>query len=330
MDKISVVIPVYKVEKYLDECILSIINQTYKNLEIILVDDGSPDKCGEICDNYSKIDNRIVVIHKENGGLSDARNVGIEIATGNYISFIDSDDYVNLKYFEILYNNIKKYDADVSICSYLKFYDGENLNNDDNINYYNNKQIEKKEALYNLYGKNRQNYVVAWGKLFDISLFNSLRFPKNKIHEDSFITYKIYINSKKIIYTNNKLYFYRQRENSIMTYISEKRLDDIESIEEQIKFYKDNNMNEIYIESIKYYSMALGTFYERFKKVNNYNICKKINFKRNILLKNIKKMNLDRFDRDYIKAPWSHSKYIELYWLVISIRNKILNYIIKE
>ena len=112
-DLITIVVPVYKVEQYLDKCVNSIINQTYKNLEIILVDDGSPDNCGKMCDEYAKNDNRIVVIHKENGGLSDARNAGIEIAKGKYISFIDSDDYVTEDYVEFLYALISNNNVEV-------------------------------------------------------------------------------------------------------------------------------------------------------------------------------------------------------------------------
>ena len=115
---ISVIVPIYKVEKYLNKCVKSIINQTYKNLEIILVDDGSPDNCGKICDKLAERDDRIRIIHKKNGGLSSARNAGIEIANGEYIGFVDSDDYIDNDMFETLYNNIKDNNADLSIIGY--------------------------------------------------------------------------------------------------------------------------------------------------------------------------------------------------------------------
>ncbi|MBO7334370.1 MAG: glycosyltransferase, partial [Lachnospiraceae bacterium] len=120
MELISVIVPVFEVEKYLKECIESILNQTYTNLEIILVDDGSPDKCGEICEEYAKTDNRIIVIHHENKGLSSARNRGLDIATGDYIGFVDSDDKIAPDMFEILLNNLKQYDADISICGFYR------------------------------------------------------------------------------------------------------------------------------------------------------------------------------------------------------------------
>ena len=115
---ISIIVPVYNVEQYLDDCLISIINQTYKNIEIILIDDGSTDKSGKICDEYAKKDSRIIVIHKENGGVSSARNAGLRIAKGAYIGFVDPDDWIAEDMYEVLYSNAKKYDADVSVCKY--------------------------------------------------------------------------------------------------------------------------------------------------------------------------------------------------------------------
>ena len=120
--KISVIVPIYKVENYLNRCVESIRKQTYRNLEIILVDDGSPDACGEMCDRYAQEDSRIRVIHKENGGLSDARNAGIEVAAGEYIAFIDSDDWIDDKMYEVLYHTLLKYDADIAECSYRNLF----------------------------------------------------------------------------------------------------------------------------------------------------------------------------------------------------------------
>lgn len=119
-DLISIIVPVYKVENYLSKCLDSMICQTYKNIEIILVDDGSPDNSGKICDDYAKKDSRIKVIHKENGGLSDARNAGLKIATGKYIGFVDSDDYISVEMYEKLYNQAKKEDADIACCNYYR------------------------------------------------------------------------------------------------------------------------------------------------------------------------------------------------------------------
>ena len=122
---LSVIVPIYNVEDYLNRCVDSIINQTYKNLEIILVDDGSPDNCPQMCDDYAKKDSRIRVVHKENGGLSDARNAGMKVATGEYVSFIDSDDYISLDFYETLFQTMVDNDSDIVECSVVKFYENE-------------------------------------------------------------------------------------------------------------------------------------------------------------------------------------------------------------
>lgn len=214
---ISVIVPVYKVEKYLSKCIDSIINQTYKNLEIILIDDGSPDECPKICDEYSKKDNRIKVIHKQNGGLSDARNFGIDESKGDYITFIDSDDYIDSDYIELLYKLLKENNSDISICNPKYIYENntEKINEDKKVD---KKQIEvytKYEAIETmLYQKEFDTS--AWGKLYKSELLQNIRFPKGKMYEDLDTIYKIFLNADKITYTNLKKYFYLQRETSIM------------------------------------------------------------------------------------------------------------------
>ena len=180
---ISVIVPIYKVEKYLKRCIESIINQTYHNLEIILVDDGSPDKCGEMCEEYSKKDKRIKVIHKENGGLSDARNKGLEIATGKYIGFVDSDDFIDKDMYKVLYNNLKNNNADMSICSIYQFENEEEIvkgyNKNETVITYN-----KQEMFNNFYDDLLRN-VVAWNKLYKADIFKDIKYPKGKAVEES-------------------------------------------------------------------------------------------------------------------------------------------------
>ena len=215
MDKplISIVVPIYKVELYLEKCINSIINQTYTNLEIILVDDGSPDRCPQICDEFAKKDNRIKVIHKKNGGVSAARNTGIANSNGLYISFVDSDDYIEPKMYEYLFNLIEEYNADVSTCGYRKI--GEDL--DEEVCSKNLFVLESKEALIKLsFGDIIQNYV--WNKLFKISLFvdNNIEFPEGKIIEDLAIMYKLIEKANKVIIGNKTMYYYVQRNNGYM------------------------------------------------------------------------------------------------------------------
>lgn len=214
---ISVVIPIYNVEKYLEQCIKSVINQTYRDLEIILVDDGSTDRSGDICDYYKTQDNRITVIHKENGGLSSARNVGIDLANGKYICFIDSDDFVDLSMLEIMEKEMKR--ADVVICGKEDIWKEsiESVNREEEVNE-NICMMTGENAFEHFLLEDKEGYVVAWNKLYHTDDFkkNSIRYPEGKIHEDCFTTYKLLLNAKKVAFVNMPLYKYRHREGSIM------------------------------------------------------------------------------------------------------------------
>ena len=210
-DLISIIIPVYNVEKYLKECVDSVRKQTYKNLEIILIDDGSKDNSGKLCDELAKEDNRIKVIHKENGGLSDARNVGIENATGEYIQFIDSDDFVEKDMIEILHNDICQEKADVSMCSLYLYKDGEKTTDASYKREIFNKELVLKEILLD---ERVRSY--AWNKMFKKSLFESIRFPKGKVFEDIYTMSPIFQKANKIVFNDIPLYYYRQREGSIL------------------------------------------------------------------------------------------------------------------
>ena len=211
-DLISIIIPVYKVEKYLEKCIESVLKQTYTNLQIILVDDGSPDNCGKICDEYAKKDSRIEVIHKINGGLSDARNVGINRANGRYIGFVDSDDYIKEDMYEKLINLIKEYDADISICNLYDVIDGKEYvrNKDNGIHEYSRIDILKEILL----DKNIQSY--AWNKLCKRELFDTIRFPVGRVMEDLGIAHKILFDAGQIAYSDEPLYYYYQRDGSTL------------------------------------------------------------------------------------------------------------------
>ena len=211
MSKISVIIPVYKVEKYLDKCIKSVVNQTFTDLEIILIDDGSPDRCPEICEQWAKKDSRIVVIHKKNGGLSDARNAGLNIATGEFISFVDSDDWIAKNMYEIMLNYLKREKADVCACGILACYPDKQIPMPVNSIVGNSHDI-----FLQLYTDARYP-VAAWNKLYKSKCWSNLRFPKGKICEDAFTTYKIIDTADRIVQIKDNLYFYRIRSNSIMT-----------------------------------------------------------------------------------------------------------------
>lgn len=235
MDKsgqISVVIPVYNVEKYLEKCLDSVVRQTYKDLEIILVDDGSTDRSGAICDKYANSDNRIIVIHQSNGGLSDARNKGINIATGRYIGFIDSDDYVSDDYFEVLHKLITSGPYQISICNPLYVYES-----DDEI--LPNKKIGKcmcmtsEDALATMLYQNYYD-TSAWGKLYERRLFDDVKYPEGRLYEDLGTTYKLILKSENVIFIDKELYFYLQRDNSISAMKYNHRKDDYLFFAEEI------------------------------------------------------------------------------------------------
>lgn len=259
-DLISVIVPVYNVEKYLPQCIDSILNQTEKNLEIILVDDGSLDNSGKICDEFSKKDDRIVVIHKKNNGLSSARNAGLEIAKGNYIGFVDSDDWLDKSMYEILLKLLKENNSDISCCDFFK-----TANSDGSIPHIDNEIINSYnniESLNNFYNDLYTQTVVAWNKLYKRELFKDISYPVGKIHEDEGTTYKLYYKANKITYTNRPLYYYRITPNSITTSkFNKKRLDIIDVYDEKVKFIKNINNEEIYSKTLKWYLFKLINCY---------------------------------------------------------------------
>lgn len=235
MELISIIVPVYNVEKYLKRCIESILGQNYSKLQIILVDDGSTDRSGKICDSYAEKDSRIEVIHKENGGLSDARNIGIEHAKGTYITFVDSDDMIDRQYISFLFSEISKFDADISICRYKRFTESQELKHlekSEESVVYNN--IEALKTLLYTPEKIPQS---ACGKLYKIKMFKDIRYPLGRLNEDIGTTYKLFYNSKKIVYNSSQYYFYYQRMDGIVrSRFSEKSMDAIYFSEEILAF----------------------------------------------------------------------------------------------
>lgn len=255
---VSIVVPVFKVELYLKRCIDSIINQAYPNLEIILVDDGSPDKSGQICDSYAKIDKRIRVIHKTNGGLSDARNAGIDIAKGDFIGFIDSDDFIHPDMIQSLYELIDSNHADIAQCSLQRVFDDEQKDPGPNLNYI---VLTNREALEYMYTPQRVDYVIACNKLYRMDLFNEIRYPKSKIHEDEFTTYQLLYLSKKVVVTTQKYYYYFQSPNSISrSNFNEKKLHYAEAMEERITFFEEKRLEKLHTKAILGYAQWLLLF----------------------------------------------------------------------
>ncbi len=211
-DLISVVVPVYNVQKYLKKCINSIVGQSYKNLQIILIDDGSTDDSGIICDEYAKKYQNIEVVHKKNGGLSDARNVGIKKSKGKYITFIDSDDYVEPDYIFYLYSIICKYNVPVSVCRHIVHQEKSGVVIPKN----HHESKWKKEKIFEDILYSRTYEVSAWGKLYETNLFKSIKFPVGKLFEDVATTYKIIDRCEYIGVGDGIKYHYIMRKGSIV------------------------------------------------------------------------------------------------------------------
>lgn len=210
---ISIIVPVYKVEQYLEKCIKSILAQTYTNFELILVDDGSPDSCPEICEEYAKIDNRIVVIHKENGGLSDARNAGLDIAKGAYIGFVDSDDYIAPEMYEVLLKQMQTDQSEMACCNYLQV--------DENDIPYENQELPLRDGCIDQSGafvfltRYGGYYGIACNKLYRREVFDEIRYPYGRKFEDFFIIFKVLDKCQRISHVSLPMYYYVRREGSI-------------------------------------------------------------------------------------------------------------------
>ena len=244
-DLISVIVPVYKAEKYLDKCVESIVNQTYANLEIILVDDGSPDNCPLICDEWASKDKRIHVIHQSNSGGGTARNSALDIAKGNYITFVDSDDYISPIMYEFLFQQFDE-DIDIVECSYC-------------VTNHDNTKFDEYDTLYELKCVGTETALrenindrifrqLIWNKMYRKSVIEDTRFPAGKRIDDEFWTYQVLSKARKLIYTDKVLYAYRQQGESVMHSLNATRR--LEAIEAKIQRHEFICQNMPSLESI--------------------------------------------------------------------------------
>lgn len=242
---ISVIVPVYGVEAYLPKCVDSIIGQTYRNLEIILVDDGSPDNCGRICDDYAAKDPRIRVIHQKNGGLSAARNAGIAAAEGEYISLIDSDDYISPHMYARMYAAIRENGAELCICG-MRWVNGDgSLYAGMEPCRVRDEVLTKEAAFRKLRGKNGAYYVTAVNKLYHKSLFDTVAFPVGRIHEDEFTVHLFMAQCERIACVGQALYFYVQRSGSITnSRYTIRKLDGVRAMWARYRFFRENGFRE--------------------------------------------------------------------------------------
>lgn len=231
---ISIVVPVYNVQNYLDCCVKSLVSQSYSNIEIILVDDGSTDNSANICDEWKKKDPRIRVIHKQNGGLSDARNAGMAMATGAYIGFVDSDDYIHKDMYRLLYENLLENKSDISACGIELFWDNDSKTKTLTNGF--NGTLTAEEAMLAIINEDNLKQPV-WNKLYKTRLVRKISFPIGKQHEDVFWSYQALGVVKLISVFDTPLYFYRQRQNSIMgSGFSLKSLDSLEAKQQRCKY----------------------------------------------------------------------------------------------
>lgn len=262
---ISVIVPIYQVEAYLERCVESLRGQTYENLEIILVDDGSPDGCPSMCDAYAKKDLRIRVIHQENSGLSGARNAGIRASRGEYLAFVDSDDYVAPDFIRALYDVLKETGCAISQCRFA-YVRGEEIPSAPGNAY----RIYRGESLMEqLYGPEEEAtyFVVAWNKLYRRELFSEIMYPVGRIHEDEATTYRLFHEGKKLVFLDRTLYgYYVGNTGSITSVFSAKRLQWLSAQEERIGFFREKGYEKLLPKAYRKLCDACINFYFRCTK----------------------------------------------------------------
>ena len=315
MPKISVIVPVYKVEQYLDRCVESVVAQTFSDFELILVDDGSPDNCPKMCDDWEKKDERIIVIHQQNGGLSAARNAGIDWVFSNsdseWITFIDSDDWVHTKYLEVLYRAVIDNEVDISVCGFERT-SGETPD------------VEE-DALMpvlwipeDFYVEKNTNAVIAWGKLYRKQFFVDIRYPVGKIHEDEFTTHKLLFKCERIAVINAPLYAYFINENGIMGTGGSDHFK-VEACSEKVSFFDElhfNKARDYAIDTLAYVLPKAITTSKSKKEVN----------KLRRMLRKILKRNRKRSEYSIKNKPWfyeaAYPYRMRIYWMTKALLKK--------
>lgn len=295
---ISVIIPVYNVERYLKKCVNSILNQTYQNIEVILVDDGSLDSSGVICDQLKEQDTRVHVIHKKNGGLSDARNAGLEQANGDYYYFIDSDDFVDMTILEELYSNLVKTKADISLCDLI--YCDEDMKNLNEIYHHQNipTVVLSKKEYWNLLMKDENAaLIVAWNKLYKKEIFQKLRYPVNKLHEDEFILQDIIEQCDSICMVGKPLYYYLQRKNSIMGASSiHADIDKVEALFRRALYFFESSQDFFAQKTLKLGMQYYSGIERKLSDKKDQKIQKKLKSLKHIYNQIVKKFFWKKFD----------------------------------
>lgn len=262
--KISIIVPIFNTEKLLKKCLNSIISQTYKYFELILVNDGSTDNSGQICDDYANKDSRIHVIHKSNGGVSSARNAGLEVAKGEYIGFVDSDDYINQYMFETLYKYAIKFSSDIVLCNFKKVYEFKNVIEKQMVDIKETYHHNNLNALKQMYTNKSQYiaHVVPWNKLYKRHLFVTTKYEVGNIYDDETVAHKLLYNSKLITYVNSPLYYYMQRDGSQMnSSFHIKKFDKVYALKEREIYFRRKSEFVIHQKALKHYMETFFWYY---------------------------------------------------------------------
>lgn len=305
--KVSIIIPVYNVKDYLEKCIESVVQQSYKNLEIIIVDDGSTDGSQFICDEFLKKDERIKVIHKMNGGLSDARNVGYSESTGKYIFFLDSDDWLVLNAIEILYNTLRMCEADIAVANYYYQYDSKSVKANEIAE---TRVYDRQEAMEALL-RNDLIKNFAWGKLYKRELLEKYKFPVGKLFEDVYWTHLIFNQAEKVVLVKEELVYYYQRSTSISYKFDIRKIHIVEGYLERRKFVAKefpeflylidetiiSLVTSLYIESLRNYKKGVHSEFKRELLKICVELQERINSNQLLDKKAIKQFN------DFCKSP---------------------------
>lgn len=292
---VSCIVPVYNVEKYLDKCVESIVNQTYKNIEIILIDDGSSDNSPNICDKWKERDSRIIVIHKKNGGLSTARNVGLDRMTGEWVVFVDSDDYIHSQYIEVLLFAVNKYKVDLASCNYVEVNEN-NIIEEEKIKSikYIKKEFIKSSSVY---GVTEDIKIIVWNKIFKRNIFENIRFPINRVCEDIGVLFYILDKIENYCMVDSTLYYYQYNQESIWRKKwSIDYMDRIDVVYEQYLHFKNKGDEKFVASILEFCINCFPTNYVKFKEANIFQNFenKRIYFSRykKILLLVLKNTNL--------------------------------------
>ncbi len=266
MDLVSIIVPVYNVKPYLERCVNSLIKQSYSNLEIILVDDGANDGSGDVCDSLMHRDERIKVVHQENQGLSAARNTGIEEARGDYLCFVDSDDYVNHDYVKYLYDMCQINGADIGICGHLIT---EKDDYSDTIDFSRPIEVYSRSEIFDrFYTDMHGSIVIAWNKIYKKECIGNIRYDVGMIHEDEATTFKFLYNADKIAFGREVCYYYYSRPDSITgSAYSKRNLDILKAYENRVLFYKEHGEDKLYDRECQFY---LSEILNQYKKVNKF------------------------------------------------------------